>query len=176
MDKDLMIQEQAILEDHSEANEQASKVLNRVIAKAINSSKEFLTFSGKADSTALFDLCMKLKHRRDDFVLALQREVVSLGSDPATEQNFAGWVHSGWLKARLAVEPDSDFVIVSEAIREEESMRLALTDALKSGDVPLSVAPLLKTEMEFSENLRDTMKELKEKLKPEDYVDVHEHK
>ncbi|QYK54402.1 MAG: PA2169 family four-helix-bundle protein [Fimbriimonadaceae bacterium] len=173
MDKDLMIQEQAVLEDHSEANEHASKVLNRVIAKSINSSKEFLTFSGKADSTALFDLCMKLKHRRDDFILALQREVVSLGADPATEQNFAGWVHSGWLKARLAVEPDSDFVIVSEVIREEESMRMALEDALKSGDVPLHMRSALESEMAFSANLRNTMEDIKAKLKPEDYVDVH---
>jgi len=173
MDKDLMIQEQEILADHSPMNTDSQNVLNRVIAKAINSSKEFLTFAGKADSTSLFDLCMSLKHRRDDFVVGLQKEVVSLGGDPATEQNFAGWIHRGWLKARLGIEPEADFVIASEAIREEESMRMALEDALKSGDVPLHLRSALESEMKFSANLRDTMEDIKSKLKPDDYVDVN---
>lgn len=167
-----MIQEQEILADHSPKNTDSQNVLNRVIAKSINSSKEFLTFAGKADSTSLFDLCMSLKHRRDDFVVALQKEVVALGGDPATEQNFAGWIHSGWLKARLGIEPEADFVIASEAIREEESMRMALEDALKSGDVPLHLRSALESEMAFSTNLRNTMDDIKAKLKPDDYVDV----
>lgn len=158
--------------DHSESHSKAASVLNRVIAKALNSREEFLLFAGKADSTALYELCMNLKHRRDDFALRLQHEVSALGEEPATDQNFAGWIHKGWARVRLALEQENDYVIAAETIREEESMRLALNEALESGYVSDTLKPMLSAEVAHSESLRDMMEELKAKLEPKDYVDV----
>ncbi|MFM9873888.1 MAG: PA2169 family four-helix-bundle protein [Fimbriimonadaceae bacterium] len=173
MDQDLSIQKLNILVDHSESNSESSTVLNRVIAKAINARDEFLLWAGKADSITLYELCIKMKHRRDEFALQLQHEVASLGQEPATEQNFAGWIHQGWTRIRLAVEPENDYVIASEMIREEESMRLALTDAMESGFVPKTVQHLLRAEIVKADELRKTMFDLKVKLKPDDYVDLN---
>jgi uncharacterized protein (TIGR02284 family) len=172
MEQDLILQKQAIAAEHSAPNNDLVKILNRVTAKAINSREEFLTFAGKAESQSLFKLCMDMKDRREVFASDLQHQVSGMGGEPVTDENFAGWIHHVWLRTRLAVESDSDYVIVSEAIREEESMRLALEDSMNEVNLPADIRAHFNQEKEYSESLRETMAQLKATLKPDDYVEV----
>lgn len=153
--------------------EESVRTLNRVIAKAINSRNEFLTFAGKANSQSLFDFCMEVKERRDQFALALQHRVSAMGGEPATDENFSGWIHHVWSRTRLALEADSDYVIASESMREEESMQLALGEALDSGHIPVDLKNVFQQEQEFSIRIHGVMEDLKMKLKPEDFIDVN---
>lgn len=172
MDQIIQAQKNEILAEHTASNDKAVEVMNRVIAQLINSREEFLTFAGKADSTALFDLCMSVKTRRDDIALSLQHQVVAIGGEPATDENFVGWVHHAWLKTRLAFETENDYVIAAEAMREEESMRLALTDAIETNLLPAPTQVHLEVERDYCVQLHQMFEELKTQLKPDDYVDL----
>lgn len=173
MENDLTLQNQAIAAEFEAPSDDLIKALNRVIAKAINSREEFLTFAGKAESQPLFRLCMDIKERREALYVELQHRVSGMGGEPATEENFAGWLHHLWLRTRLALEQDNDFVIVSEAVREEESMRLALEESIQEPSLPADIRAQFTRERDFSSGLHDSLEKLKETLKPDDFVDIN---
>lgn len=173
MEQKLLLTGKKILIENSDELRELGHGLNKLIAKMINSREEFLTFAGKAESEALYRLCQDTKERREDAVVTLQRFVSRIGSDPATDENFIGWLHHSWTKARLAVEQSPDHVIVSETAREEESMRLAFEETLELPQLPAEIAEFVRSEATWSRDMNELMVQLKDQLKPDDYVDLN---
>lgn len=162
--------------DNSPRNTEVCSRLNAVTAKAINSVEILLDAAQAAESETLHRSLMDWKADRDLMVTDLQHIVVRLGGDPATKENFTGWLHRKWTDVRLAIEPGKDFVIADELSREEESMGEAVGVALMHDALPADAKAILLLEQNRSAAIRDLMKTLKPAVEPEDYVDVNRHR
>lgn len=170
-DKEQALKE--IISENSETTEKIAHALNKVIAQTLNSRNIFRDAAGKATTTKLSSQFVDWKHKRDQFALDLQHWVTRLGHEPEVEPNAVGWMHRQFVKARAAIESDSNYALVQELQREEQSMIDGLEQALEVKELPVMIRDRLLLEKKEAAVMKEMMHQLEGPLEPKDYVDLN---
>ncbi len=162
-----------IIAENSEASKDTAHALNKVIAQTLNSRNIFRDAAGKASTAKLSSQFVDWKHKRDQFALDMQHWVTRLGHEPAVEPNATGWLHRQFVKARAAIESDTNYALVQEMQREEQSMIDVIDEALEVKELPTMVRDRLLLEKKEAAVIKEMMHQLEGTLEPDSYVDLN---
>ena len=95
--------------------------LNDLVETCNDGEKGFRDAAGGVQSRALRSILEEYARQRTQFAAELQRQVTSLGGDPATGGTASGTLHRGWINLKSAVTGKDDHAILSECERGEDS-------------------------------------------------------
>src|SRR5579863_7286000 len=116
--------------------------LNGLIETCKDSQQGFNSAAEKLKDHESHTLFLKCYLQRAEFAGELQAEVTRMGSEPATSGSTLGAIHRGWIGLKTALAADTDYAILDEAERGEESALINYIEALRK-DLPADLKSIV---------------------------------
>ena len=99
--------------------DQASKVLNHLLARAFDAKEGYAVAAGHSENKALSDWFSANSDQRETFCVMLQKYLADLDAGPTEHASALGQLHQAFMKLRAAVSSENDTTLIEECLRGE---------------------------------------------------------
>ncbi len=117
--------------------------LNDILAKTHDSVEGFREAAANVNDNRLMSYFNEQVITRKAFVTELEREIRSLGGEPAEDGTIAGTLHRGWINFKSSFSTDNTEEVLEECIRGEKNCIEEYDDLLEETHLPISTRQLL---------------------------------
>jgi uncharacterized protein (TIGR02284 family) len=136
--------------------------LNDLIETCKDSQQGFHSAGEKLKDPEIHTLFLKCYLQRSEFAGELQAEVTRIGGDPATSGSALGVIQRSWIGLKTALAVDTDFAILDEADKAEDTAVKNYIAALRK-DLPSDLKGIVSRQFHEIQQAHRIIRELLDK-------------
>lgn len=129
--------------------DQASKVLNHLLARAFDAKEGYAIAAGQCENKALSDWFTANSSQRETFCVMLEKYLGDLNIEPIEHASTLGKLHHAFMKPRAAVSSENDATLIEECLRGENQALDDYQDAIKNKTLRRDAAKAIGDQAEY---------------------------